>query len=472
MRRALLWFKQDLRLDDHPALQSAITADEVLALFVLDPDWLSVGRLGARQLGVHRARFLLESLAALDGELRQRGSHLLVLPGKAEQLIPDLVARFDLHEVLTLDEVAPEARAQLGMLRKALGHVPLREFQGNQLLRRDDLPCPLEQLPRAYSPFRELVEERLPVFQPRSAPSRLPPPPQDSLDLFNPLPTLSQLGMGEPLSEPAGAFPFAGGEVAARAHLRDYLWIGQGVLDYRQSRNSMIGHEPSSRLSPWLANGSLSPRRMLAELRRHEAQYGRTESTQSLWREMLRREFFHWSLARRDDLLFNSANALAAEQAPRVDQRFQQWTQGRTGMPMVDAGMRELAATGYLSNLSRQLVASYLIEELQQDWRYGAAWFQEHLLDYDPASNWGNWAYMEGIAADPRQEQHLNVLHLARKYDPDAAYISLWLPELRDVPQHLRHAPFLLSHLQLDALNYPKLEHIPDTWRPYLPEAA
>jgi len=115
-----------------------------------------------------------------------------------------------------------------------------------------------------------------------------------------------------------------------------------------------------------------------------------------------------------------------------------------------------------MSNRGRQVVASYLIHDLQQDWRHGAAWFEEHLIDYDPASNWGNWAYLAGA------KRAFNVLRQAREYDPDASYVSLWLPELREVPQALRHTPFLLE----GKLDYPQLESIPESWKPYLPHVA
>lgn len=473
MRSVLLWFKQDLRLDDHPAVQAAREADRLLPLFVLDPAQFQAGPLGARRLGVHRARFLLESLAALDGALRQRGSQLLLMQGKAEQLIPQLVECFDLQEVLTLEEIAPEERAQLAKLRAALGPVALRELPGNGLLRAAELPCAVEQVPQVYSQFRELIEQRLLVFQPHLAPETLPPLPEAASELLQPLPTLSQLGLGEPLSVPASAFPFSGGEAAAQARLRDYLWDGQGVRHYKETRNGLIGSEYSSKFSPWLATGSLSPRRAVAELRRHEAQLGRNESTRALWGQLLWREFFRWTLVRHGSALFQAAGLKATAHAPgQLDGRYTQWCQGRTGMPLVDANMRELAATGFMSSRGRLVTASYLVKDLQQDWRHGAAWFEEHLLDYEPASNWGNWAYLAGVASDPRRQQMFNALRQARQYDPDAAYVSLWLPELRAVPAPLRHTPFLLSHLQLDALNYPRLERIPETWRPYLPNAA
>ena len=473
MRRVLLWFKQDLRLDDHPALQAARGADALLPLFILDPAQLQPGPLGCRGLGVHRARFLLESLAALDGALRQRGSHLLVLQGRAEQLIPELVERCNLQEVLCLAEIAPQECQQLQRVRDQLGSVALRELAGNGLLRAEQLPCPLAELPTVFSQFRNLVEQGLQVFQPQAAAEHLPPLPEASAALLRPLPTLSQLGLGEPLSVAASAFPFAGGEAAASARLRDYLWDSQNVRQYQDTRNGMIGSEYSSKLSPWLANGSLSPRRVMAELRRHEAQFGRNESTHGLWVELLWREFFRWTLVRHGAALFRAGGLKATARAPQqLDERFQQWCQGRTGMPLVDACMRELAATGFMSNRGRQVVASYLVNDLQQDWRHGAAWFEEHLLDYDPASNWGNWAYLAGVGSDPRHHRLFNALRQARQYDPEAAYVSLWLPELRTVPLHLRHTPFLLSQLQLSALNYPRLEQIPETWHPYLPSAA
>ncbi|OEC33340.1 deoxyribodipyrimidine photo-lyase [Pseudomonas cuatrocienegasensis] len=471
--RALLWFKNDLRLDDHPALQASLQAQCLLPVYVLDPALLQRGEFGSRRLGVHRARFLLESLAALDSALRRRGSHLLVLPGSAEKVIPELVEQLQLQQVFTLQEIAPDERALVTRVARRLGSTPLHQSADNSLLRAEDLPCTVAELPQVFTQFRNLVEERLQVFQPSVIPNSLPPLPANAEALLHPLPSLSQMGLGEPLSVAASAFPFAGGEPAALARLRDYLWSSQAVRQYKETRNGLIGSEYSSKFSPWLANGCLSARRVVAELRRHEAQFGRNDSTYWLWVEMLWRDFFRWTLVRHGSALFKAGGLKATERAPSaVDERFEQWCQGRTGMPLVDANMRELATTGFMSNRGRQIVASYLINDLQQDWRHGAAWFEEHLIDYDPASNWGNWAYLAGVGSDPRRNRIFNALRQAREYDPDAAYVSLWLPELHALPVHLRHTPFLLSRLQLDALHYPRLEQIPETWQPYLPQVA
>lgn len=472
MPRLLLWFKHDLRLDDHPAVQAALEADRVLPVFVLDPAWLHVTPFGTRPLGVHRAGFLLESLQALDVELRRRGSNLLVLHGQAERLIPELVARLNLDGVVTLDEIAPTERARLAAVERALEGVPVRRLEDNGLLRAEELPWLPHRVPMVYNHFRAALEQRLLVFQPALAPERLPALPEGSEAWLQPLPVLAQLGLGEPVLIPNSGFPFAGGEAAAQARLRDYLWQGQGVQDYGISQERISG-ETSSKLAPWLAHGCLSPRRVVAELRRYEAQHGRSEATQGFWGALLWREFFRWTLRRHGEALFQPAGVKATARAPRnLDERYVRWCQGRTGMPLVDACMRELAATGYLTARGRQVAASYLVIDLQQDWRHGAAWFAEHLIDHEDASNWGNWAFLAGVAADPRRRRAFNALGQARRYDPEAAYVSLWLPELRGLPADLRHSPFQLAAPRLEALGYPRLERVPDAWRPYFSEAA
>lgn len=470
--RRLLWFKHDLRLDDNPALLLAAQAQALLPVYVFDPRLLRVGDLGARRLGVHRTRFLLESLVALDVALRQKGSRLLLVQGRAEELIPALVERFKLHEVVTSAELAPDDQAQLALIRERLGAVPLLETPGNDMFRGDARPYSPDALPATYAGFCRLHAERPSVFEPLPPPAVLPPLPQHSEEACLPLPTLSQMGLGESQLLSGSAFPFAGGEMAAEAHLREFFWNSAEVRTYASGEPPM-GAEISAKLSPWLANGCLSAQRVAAELRRHEGHYGVNASTQAFWRALLWREFFRVTLARRGKTLFVAAGTVATARAPaEVDERFLHWCAGRTGLPLVDACMRELAATGFISNRARRIVAGYLIGELKQDWRHGAAWFQEHLLDYEPASNWGNWAYLAGLCSDPRSAEAFNSLRQARLYDPEATYVSHWLPELEPLPVALRHTPFLLPASQREALGYAQLREIPPTWGPYLSSAV
>ena len=372
MQTSLLWLKQDLRLDDNPALQAGLKSERLLPLYVIDPRTLSLGPMGTRRQGVHRTRLLLESLSALDDALRQRGSRLLVLQGEPERVIAQLVERLGVQEVLTHAEIAPEERALQRRVRDALGLVPLRECPGNALLHEAELPCPPEDLPQVFTRFRELCERRSRVFQAHAAPSALPALPDAALDLLQPLPTLAQLGLSEPPKVPASAFPFSGGEAAAQARLRDYLWNSQGVRQYKDTRNGLNGTEYSSKFSPWLANGCLSARRVVAELQRHESQYGRNDSTHWLWVELLWRDFFRWTLVRHGSALFKAGGLKGAARTPHnLDERFQHWCAGRTGMPFVDANMRELAATGFMSNRGRQVVVMRYprLEQMPETWR-------------------------------------------------------------------------------------------------------
>ena len=466
--RRLLWFKQDLRLDDNPALLLAASAQALLPVYVFDPRLLQVGEFGARRMGVHRTRFLLESLVALDGALRQKGSRLLLVQGRPEEVIPALVARFKLHEVVTGAELAPQDQAQLQRVRDSLDGVPLLECPGNDLFTARQLPGGPTALPGTFRGFRQMLAERTAVFEPHAAPEALPPLPQHSEEAFAPLPTLSQMGLGESLQVPTTAFPFAGGEMAAEAHLRDYFWNSGQLREYAAG-DQLMGAEKSARLSPWLAHGCLSVRRVAAELRRHEGHYGANDSTRAFWNALLWREFLRVTLKRHGAALFAAGGTRATANAPtQVDERFLHWCAGRTGLPLVDACMREAAATGFLSHRGRQIVAGYLVGELRQDWRHGAAWFEEHLLDHEPASNWGNWAYMAGLCCDPQRSESVNSLRQARLHDPHAAYVSHWLPELQELPVAVRHTPFLLPASQREALGYAQLRDIPPAWQPYL----
>jgi deoxyribodipyrimidine photo-lyase len=471
--RTLLWFKQDLRLDDHPAVQYAAGSQCVLPIYILDTRLLRIAPPGSNRLGVHRARFLLEGLAALDGELRYHGSRLLVLPGDPEVLIPGLVEQLGLNEVVTLDEHLPADKARIVRIGAQLRTADLKVLPADGLGLFQERSGRKTPLLSSFSHFTAEVERMMPVFQPRPAPLVFPALPAHTETLFEPLPTLSQLGLGEPLAFTNSAFPYSGGETAAKSHLQDYLWGTGSIRQYASQREQMVGTESSSKLSPWLAQGSLSSRRVAFELRRFQAQTGANESTHALWRSLLWREFFSLTLRRHGNSLFETHGLKATQSTPvGHDQRFLNWCEGQTGVPLVDACMRELAATGFLSNPARRIAASYLVRYLQQDWRLGAAWFEEHLLDYEPASNWGNWAFIAASASDAKRGAAFNVMRQARFYDPEAEYVAHWLPELREIPAALRHVPFMLPGAQREALRYPQLQEIPADWHPFMPSAA
>ena len=279
---------------------------------------------------------------------------------------------------------------------------------------RHQLPFQLAALPKHFTPFREAVENITPP-PPAAAPDSLPPPPR----------TL------QPASLPTAANPeldFQGGENTGRRHLTHYIHGSAAVLHYRQTRNELQGQDSSSRLSPWLADGSLSVRRVAAAIFDLENSVGRNESTRHLYQELLWREFFQWYAWRHGRRLFAFEGPYQHRPlTTHYPARLRQWCDGNSPYPIVNACMRQLNATGWLSNRGRQLAASCLVNELSVDWRYGAAYFQSRLLDHDLASNWGNWQYIAGVGADPRGGRHFNLKQQTRRYDGDASFRGYWL---------------------------------------------
>ncbi|MFN3578845.1 MAG: DASH family cryptochrome [Pseudomonas sp.] len=425
---SLLWFKQDLRLDDNPALIAAMQHGDCLPVFCLDPRWFMSDHRGIRPCGDRRVQFILESLTDLQRTLRVCGSDLLVLQGAPEQLLPKLCQDLGVGVIYTHSEHAPDEQAQLARVQQALPEgVALHCLESNALFDPAQLPFSLQAMPGVFTRFRTQIEKRVPAHTPLSIPDTLAPLPGAALALLQGVPQLADLGLQSPHPEPRSALPAGGGEMAGRAWLDDYLWGSQAVRYYKETRNGLLGCHFSSKLSVWLAHGCLSPRRVVHELRVHEAVHGANDSTYWLWFELLWREFFRLSL-RLHGCAYFRFGGLSQGTPPRgADQRWLDWREGATGQPFVDACLRELNASGFLSNRARQIAASYLVHDLQQDWRLGAAWFEQQLIDYDVASNWGNWAYIAGVGHDPRGGRAFNVAMQAQRYDPDGAYVATWL---------------------------------------------
>jgi deoxyribodipyrimidine photo-lyase len=233
-----------------------------------------------------------------------------------------------------------------------------------------------------------------------------------------------------PTPDPRSSFPAhslaaQAGEAGARAHLAQYT-ERHLPHSYKSTRNRLHGFDASSKWSPWLATGALSPRQAMQAIRDFEASHGANDGTYWLWFELLWRDHFRLIHLKHGRHLFRG-RGLSQRPPPRHDAtRFDLWREGRTGEPLVDAGMRELAATGWLSNRLRQIVASYLIHDLQGDWRAGAAWFEAQLLDHDVHSNHGNWLYIAGRGTDPRGGRRFHPVKQALEHDPDGHHRRLW----------------------------------------------
>jgi deoxyribodipyrimidine photo-lyase len=459
MSTAILWFRRDLRLHDHEALRAAAAADRLLPVYVFDPREYGARPYGGpdsfrfEKTGVHRLRFRLEALADLRGSLRERDSDLVVREGRPEEVLPDLVEALDADLVSMHTWPAPEETGVEAAAKRRLREhdVEIRRAWGHTLYHINDLPSPYTEIPDTYTSFRKSVERDASVR------GQLPTPEVPALPAAvggaverGTLPATTDLIDGESAwldgPDDRGVLPFEGGESAGIDRVDRYLWTDDRLREYKQTRNGMLGEGYSSKLSPWLNEGCLSPRYVHDEVRRYEDERVSNDSTYWLLFELIWRDFFQFQVAKHGTTFFSRAGIRDRHDIDwRADETaFERWARGETGVPFVDANMRELNRTGFMSNRGRQNVASFLANNLRLDWRRGAAYFETQLVDYDPCSNYGNWAYIAGVGNDSR-DRYFNIVKQARKYDAQAEYVTHWLPELEPLPPEYAHEPWKLT---------------------------
>ena len=428
MSCSIVWLRRDLRLHDHEPLARALDAGgRVVPIYCLDPREFTTTRLGFPKTGPFRGRFLLEGLAELRSDLRERGADLVVRHGRPEDVLPDLARQCAASRVFAHAEICDEELRIERAVQRALAAdgVAFERSWGHSMLHPDDLPFAPADVPDVFTRFRRAVEDTVRVRPVLPAPARFPPLP-DGLDP-GPIPCLIDLGLVEPESDPRTVLDFRGGETAALARLEHYLWATDHVARYEHTRNGLVGADYSTKFSPWLAQGSLSPRLVHAEIRRYERERIRNDSTYWVIFELLWRDWFRFVAERDGSTLFHPKGPRGVHREWNHDREiFAAWIDGRTGNAFVDANMRELARTGFMSNRGRQNVASHLAHDLGVDWTWGAQWFESALIDYDVHSNWGNWAYVAGVGHDPRPGRRFDTRWQARKYDPDGRYRDLW----------------------------------------------
>lgn len=448
----LLWFRNDLRLQDHALLaQAARAKHRLIPLYCFDPRQFGKTSCGFAKTGNYRAQFLLDSLADLRHNLRQRGSDLVLRLGKPEVIIPALVEQWAIDSLAYQAETtAEETRVEANLtaaLRAQVPAITVITGWGSTLFHPDDLPFDLEHLPEVFTQFRKAVEQHSSVRVCVPLPEQLPPLP-DSLEV-GALPGLDELGLAPCQRDRRGVLFFQGGETAGQQRLQDYIWSGDHLRNYKLTRNGMKGANYSSKFSPWLALGCLSPRDLYWQVQDYEQQRIANDSTDWLIFELLWRDYFRFICAKHGNKIFKLEGLQGILLPWQQDEvRFGLWTEGMTGFPLVDANMRELKQTGFMSNRGRQNVASFLTKNLGIDWRWGAEWFESQLIDYDVCSNWGNWNYTAGVGNDARGFRFFNIQKQSRDYDPQGEYVKHWLPELQEVPAHQVHEPWTLSAME------------------------
>jgi deoxyribodipyrimidine photo-lyase len=407
---SLLWLRRDLRVHDHPALEAARAgADHLVPVFCFD-DRLLAGRHASGP----RTQFLIECLADLDRSLRARGSGLVVRRGRPEVEIPRLAAETDARAVHFSADVSAFARERDRRVAAAL-RVPAHAHPGLYVL--DDLGSVRTAAGRPYTVFRPF--HRAWAGSPRrasgGAPRTLPSLPPGLEPGF--IPALGDLGLRQELKA-----PMPGGEARARERVQSFL--GGPAGRYAETRNLLAG-PGASRLSPYLHFGCLSP--LEIEQRTPDAEFRR----QLCWRDFFAHVLLHFpDNARRE----HQERYRGTIRWSHAQKRFDAWCEGRTGYPLVDAGMRQLRREGWMHNRARLVVASFLTKDLGIDWRWGERWFMRLLLDGDQASNNGNWQWIASVGVDPQPpfRRMLNPERQRARFDPDDDYVRRYVPELRD----------------------------------------
>jgi deoxyribodipyrimidine photo-lyase len=450
---ALLWYRRDLRVADHPALTFAVREfDRVVPVFVFD-DALLRGRFASTP----RTAFMLGCLRSLDEALRERGSALVVRRGRPEEELVALAEEAGAQAVLWTSDVAPYARARDMRVTRALRDAGvLARPQGGAYV--VDVSRPRTQAGKpftVFSPFHRhwLELERRTVHR---APSELPALPGTVRE--GRLPALEDLGLDHASRPRPGAVaawgdalavPFCEpGEPAARAALRRWL---DGLIDAYADTHDLLAAGGTSGLSPYLRWGCVSA----AECEQRAARRG-GEGSRAWIRQLCWREFYaHVLLTHPDNARLEFQPRYRELAWVDDDQALDAWRAGRTGYPLVDAGMRQLARTGWMHNRARLVTGSFLTKDLHLDWRLGEAHFEALLLDGEPAQNNGNWQWVTSVGVDPAPyfRRIFNPMLQQRRFDPEGAYVRRWVPELRDVLDDRLVEPWTMSEEEQAAAN-------------------
>ena len=421
MPTSLLWFRRDLRLSDHPALLAALDAagvdGTVVPVFVLDPRLWSPA-------GAPRRQFLVDCLTALQESL---DGALVVRSGDPAEVVPALVRDVGADTVHVSADAGPYGRRRDTAVERALGDVPLigtgspYAVTPGRVTKADGSPF------KVFSPFARAW---------RAHGWRAPAPRPDRIPWASGI-VSDQLPERQ---ETTARLP-AAGEAAALATWQQFR--DERLSGYDDNRN-VPGADGTSRLSVHLKYGTIHPRTLLADLAAVRPQ---GEAVSRFTDELAWREFYADVLWHRPETAHRAFDermaAMAYDSGPEADERFAAWAAGRTGYPIVDAGMRQLLGEAWVHNRVRMIVASFLVKDLHVDWWRGARWFLEHLVDGDLASNNHGWQWVAGTGTDASPYYRVfNPVRQGQQYDPDGAYVRRWVPELRDVPTRFVHEPW------------------------------
>ncbi|SNT70831.1 DASH family cryptochrome [Psychrobacter sp. LV10R520-6] len=448
---ALVLFHNDLRVDDNATLVKAAEiagGNNRRLMLVYAPFLMDVVEKKTKSQAYHydnmghaRLQFLAETLADLNESLEQLGNRLLHLQERLPLALDTFAQLCQLIEQQYVTDICVSQTADYNqnqaydILQRKYPQV--RWHMQSTATLFDSLP--LDGLPKSFTQFRKKIESDYDLLNAENdiilcqKPKSLPPMPESMISksgYFFASQNFNERTVAVTDASVGTTYPsphkFKGGESSGLNHLDTYF-DSSSPSTYKTTRNTLDNWADSTKFSAWLANGSLSVNTLLNRLRHYERDTIANESTYWIWFELLWREYFYWYAVTHCQKLFTFQGIAPQSPSTRFDKKLlEQWKNGETPYPIVNACINQLKSTGYMSNRGRQLTASCFIHELGLDWRYGATYFEQHLIDYDVASNWGNWQYLAGVGADPRGCRQFNLKKQTQQYDPNGDFINKW----------------------------------------------
>jgi deoxyribodipyrimidine photo-lyase len=386
-QRIIYWFRNDLRLNDNEALfNAALSAQEIVPVYVFDPRQFDKTRFGFRRTGALRAQFILDSVSELRNLIREKGGDLMIRIGEPEKIIPQLAEHYNADYVYASKEIGPEETQIESSLSKnlKLSNVDIKLFWMDTLVQAIDLPFPISKLPTNFPDFYNKIKACLNIREPFSAPEKITLPAEFEAGT---LPSLPSLGVDpEELSAPdLKTGVTTGGETLALRALETFLKTAGSKSDDTETLDTIT----DSGLSQWLSPGCLSARSIYHGIKSH----GQINNPERIIHDLLKRDYFHWVLLRFGPRIFKPSG-IKHDFSTRWNNDYDtlnKWIKGQTDNEKVNAVMSELRATGFLPTRERQLAADYLVNHLGINWTMGATYFESCLLDYEVSVSWGRW---------------------------------------------------------------------------------